>query len=176
VRFLTADESRHWAKTHEIELGSGGVPEREPAGLKTLRFGFPPTPPQLNWLAQFVAFSLKPRHSCLLWITASGIFPSSENTHLYYRLRQSYGDLRLLDEAPGHLFLEYEDADLATFLEVGILNGWDVHVLPELAYGGPDMARAFVCHDEWLALFHRDPETIAEWRQHLEKAQYRLFG
>jgi hypothetical protein len=176
MRFLTVDESRHWAKAHEIELGSNGLPEREPAGLKTLRFGFPPTPPQLNWLARFLAFSLKPRHSCLLWITVFGIFPSSENQHLYYRLRQSYGDLRLLDEAPGHLFLEYEDADLATFIEVGILNGWDVHVLPELAYGVPDTARVFVCHDEWLALLHRSPDTIAEWRQHLERAKYRLFA
>jgi hypothetical protein len=175
MRFLTIDESRAWAKSRGVELDSAGTPTRDPTGLRAVRFEFPPTPPQLNWLARFITDSLKPRHNCLVWMTAFGIFPSSENPHLYYRLRQSYGDPRLLEEAPGHLFLEYEEADAATFVEVSILNGWDVHVLPELAYGGPDTARAFVCHDEWVALYHRDADTVAEWRQQVERAKYSLL-
>lgn len=175
MRFLTIDESRNWSNARGVALDPRGEPTREPHGLKPLRFEFPTTPPQLNWLAQFIGLSLKPRHGCLAWITVFGIFPSSENQHLYYRLRQSYGDLRLLEEAPGHLFLEYEEADLATFIGVSILNGWDVHVLPELAYGEPDTARAFICHDEWVALYHRDSATVAEWRQQLNRAQYQLL-
>src|SRR5438045_8196648 len=54
MRVLTADESRQWAKAHEIELasdGSDGFQNAKPVGLRTPRFGCPLTPPQLNWLA-----------------------------------------------------------------------------------------------------------------------------
>jgi hypothetical protein len=54
------------------------------------------------------------------------------------------------------LFLDYEEADLVSFLELGILNGWDMHLLPVLDYGGPDTARAFISHDEWVVLSHRN--------------------
>jgi len=108
-------------------------------------------------------------------VTDFGIFPSNENLHLYYRLRQSYGDLRLLREATGHLFQEYEDADLASFLQLGIVNGWDMHVFPDLQYGEPDTARAFLCHDEWISLHHLQDWAIKEWREQLQKAKYRFL-
>ena len=71
------------------------------------------------------------------------MWPSSENWHLYYRLRQSHSDHRLIHEAPGHLFLEFEEADLVSFLEVGLIAGWDMHLIPTVGYG-----RVFVSHDE----------------------------
>jgi hypothetical protein len=91
-------------------------------------------------------------------VTDWGIW--TENLHLYYRLRQSYGDPRLLHEAPGHLFLEYEAADLVSFLEVGIVCGWDIHLLPARGY-----ARAFVSHDEWVSFASDDsnPALVTEF-------------
>src|SRR5262245_16258403 len=57
----------------------------------------------------------------LLWITEYGIWPHFENKHLYYRLRSSYGDNQPLFEVPGHCFvLDYERADLTTFLTIAI--------------------------------------------------------
>jgi hypothetical protein len=53
--------------------------------------------------------------------------PLSQNDHLYYRLRSSYGDNRELNLAPGHLFLGFEGSDLATFLDLAIQFGWGVH-------------------------------------------------
>jgi hypothetical protein len=52
----------------------------------------------------------------------------------------------LLHEAPGHVFLDYEGADLSSFLEVMILCGWDVHLQPS----SDGFARAFVSHDEFV--------------------------
>jgi hypothetical protein len=101
LRFLTADECTEWCTQRGIRLGSDGHPERYPSGAGELvRFAFPDAPGPLPWLCRFVSECLKPRHECLLWVQGFGIFPSSENLHLYYWLRQSYGDLRLLREGP----------------------------------------------------------------------------
>lgn len=93
------------------------------------------------------------------------MWPSSENWHLYYRLRESYGDRRLLHEAPGHLFLDYEAADLVTFLHVTISSGWDAEVLPHLSYGSAANARVFISHDEFVLLAHADKAMLDAWRE-----------
>ena len=50
-------------------------------------------------------------------------------------------------------FLTVEEC--RSFLEVGILCGWDVHLLPDATA----FARAFVSHDEWVA-FGSDEKNI----------------
>ena len=69
----------------------------------------------------------------LLRVTNPDVWGSNNNWHLYYRLRQSYGDRLLMWEAPGHLFLDYEMEDLATFLHVAMLFGWDADLKTERA-------------------------------------------
>jgi len=103
--------------------------------------------PKVNYgiygLAHRIAYSLLEREPTLLWITEWGIWPSSENLHLYYRLRRSYGNSDLLEEAPGHLFLGFETEDLASFLQLSMLNGWGGYVLTHANY-----VNAFFSHDE----------------------------
>ena len=86
---------------------------------------------------------------CAWWLVWMDVGPeqwSGGNTHLYYRLRQSYGDFRLVDEAPCHLFYRHEWPDLLTFLQVGLLNLWNIHVVTDL-----DRGRLFVSRGGWLA-------------------------
>jgi hypothetical protein len=96
---------------------------------------------------------------CLLWVTDWGIFPSNENLHAYYRIRQSYGDYRLLCEAPGHLCLDYERPEVVTLIQHCILFGWDVHLIPTAGFG-----RAFVSHDEYVELGFADQVQFEETR------------
>lgn len=98
----------------------------------------------------------------LLWITEWGIWPGSENWHLYYKLRHSYGDFRLLHEAPGHLFLDYEVEDLASFLQIVMLNGWGGYVLTEADY-----VHAFFSHDEYIDFFSSEDIHLDSVRQAL---------
>ncbi|HLQ52393.1 MAG TPA: hypothetical protein VK129_12900, partial [Terriglobales bacterium] len=86
-------------------------PDEEP-GTHVERVGYPAEPYRIFFFAHWIATSLTYRQPTLLWITEWGIWPSSENWHLYYMLRQSYSDQRLLQEAPGHLFLGHESEDL----------------------------------------------------------------
>src|SRR5208337_4967622 len=101
------------------------------------------------------------RMPALLCITESGIWGGSENWHLYYKLRQGCGDRLLLDEAPGHLFLEYESEDLASFLQVAMLNGWDGYLLTQADY-----VNLFVSHDEYID-FYAEKSYLAEIREGL---------
>jgi hypothetical protein len=119
---------------------------------------------RLTWLSAFLAESLQDFDNCLLWVTQWGVWPSSENQHLFYRLREAYSERRLLPDAPAHLFLGYERADLTTFIELAPLFGWDFYLLPNTA-----QARAFVSHDEFLE-FRTDDDDIAKTvREVLEK-------
>ena len=84
---------------------------------------------------------------CLLWVTTSGVWPSNENLHLYYRLRQSYGNHTHLDQQPALVALKHEKEDLITFVHLGMLNGWDMKLITSHDYG-----RALVAHDGFFEL------------------------
>jgi len=98
----------------------------------------------------------------LLWINKWGIWPSGENWHLYYKLSQAYSEPRLLHEAPGHLFLEHEAEDLASFLQAAMLNGWGGYVLTEADY-----VNAFFSHDSYIDFFAENDQSLADIRKAL---------
>jgi hypothetical protein len=107
-----------------------------------------------------MATSLPFQEPALLWITEWGIWSSSENWHLYYKLRQSYGDPRLLEESPGHLFLKHESEDLATFLQLAMLNGWGGYLLTQANY-----INVFFSHDEFFDFFAGTDQELADVRE-----------
>jgi hypothetical protein len=86
--------------------------------VRVERIQYPAEPYRVFSVAHWVASVLTYRKPALLFVTEWDIGPSSENWHLYYKLRQTYGDNRLLRDAPGHLFLEHEAEDLASFLQL----------------------------------------------------------
>lgn len=112
---------------------------------------------KLAWLSNFIALHLEPFDKCLLWVTQWGIWTSSENWHLFYRLRESYSERRELWVAPGHQFLRHEGADLVTFIQLGLLFGWDFFLLP-----APTYHTAFVSHDEYLQFCTNDGDAARE--------------
>ena len=82
----------------------------------------------------------------LLWVTEAGIWPSSENRHLYYQLRRSYHDYRPLFDAPGHYFDDYEGQELNTFLDLVLRFGWGAFL-----FGAPT-CYVTISHDEWMVV------------------------
>jgi len=66
----------------------------------------------------------------------------------------------LLDEAPGHLFLEYESEDLATFLQMAMLNGWGGYVLTDADY-----VNAFFSHDEYVDFIAKHDANLSDVRE-----------
>lgn len=165
MKTLTLNESHDWCRDCGIELDRSSLGVPPAAEGNALRLALPAKASRLTWFSRVVEESIQPWERCLLLVTGWGVWASSENWHLYYRLRQSYGDKRLLEEAPGHLFLGFEANDLVSFLELGIVFGWDMHVVPAGGYG-----RVFISHDEWIQFVMSDESKVTELKASLRDA------
>lgn len=163
MKTLTINEAIEWCLAQDIEFDELKKPKHLGKGFHNLRFNVPTSVNQLTWFCRYIEEKLHPRNRCLLWVTGWGIWESSENWHLYYRLRESYGDLRLIDEAPAHLFLNYETHDLASFLQIGVTSGWDMFLFPTQGY-----ARVFVSHDGWLEFVTNDQAELNKIKAELD--------
>ena len=145
--FLTKQECETWVQALDID-----TPQVE-SGRGDLRVNFVNqrhaslvlSQALVSWLGQF--------RECLLWVTEYGIWPSSEDWHLYYSLRTSYGDRRQIGAAPGHLFLRHEQTSLATFLSQALQFGWGGYLI-----GSPAWTYLFFSHDSWMSIVVSDSE------------------
>jgi hypothetical protein len=156
MRFYTAQECEEWLMER-----TRVKPEKMP-GILVERLCYPPTPGRILHYAHWTASNITYRMPTLLWITEWGIW--HENWHIYYKLRQSYSDNRLLHEAPGHLFLDYETEDLTSFLQLAMLNGWGGYILTQA-----DHVNAFFSHDEYIDFFASQESNLAEVREALQE-------
>lgn len=152
MRLYTEPECERWLSSRKRVLPT------KADGLSKYRV--PLRADQILSVARWVASSLPCDMAVMLWITEWGVWPSSENLHLYYQLRQSYSDHRLLHEAPGHFFLKYEAEDLVSFLQIAVLNGWGGYVLAEADY-----VDAFFSHDEYIDFYAHADAEIASVRE-----------
>jgi len=84
-------------------------------------------------------------------ISEYGIFPSSENWHLYNSLRRASCNYDPLWETPCHVFNAAEVAEFITFLDISIRFGWG-----GLIFGGGDSSTVFFSHDGWVRIGMRD--------------------
>ena len=154
MRFYSREECEQWLIDRERSKPDANSSD------EFERFKYPSEPHLIFIWASWFARSLTYRQPTLLWITEWGIWPTSENWHLYYKLRHSYGDVRLLHEAPGHLFLEHESEDLASFTQLAMLNGWGGYILTHANY-----VNAFFSHDEYVDFFAKST-SLEEIRSH----------
>ena len=163
MRFLTPDECGRWSADH----GFGTTPPRTalPAEPHEVVVALSPLWPRTAWFSRYVAWTLGKPAECLLWVTLSGVWPSSENMHLFGRLRSSYGEGRPLEDAPGQVFGGGEGDDLRSFVQLAILNVWDFHLL-----AAGSRARVFASHDGFLHLFLRDESLLKEIQADLSSA------
>lgn len=145
--FRTAPESLEWAGITGDDLWKR---EAAPSG-KDLRDSitvFFDKKTASYALAGLVGSWLEGFDMCLFLVDEFGVWPSSENLHLYYRLRRSYGDNRHLSDAPGHQFLKHEGADLATFIDLAIQFGWGGYLFLH-----PNDTQVRISHDSWVQIF-----------------------
>lgn len=108
-----------------------------------------------------------------LFLTEYGIWPSSEDWYLYYTLRRFSGDYRQIQDAPCHIFLSHEGAELFSFLSLALRSGWG-----GILFGNADDVSIAFSHDDWLRVAcHSDVVPLEElmknlgWQLSAEKLQ-----
>jgi hypothetical protein len=161
MRFHTLDECERWSAIH----GLGVAPARSPFPGEHYEIVVPLSPlwNRTAWFASLLAQYMGPFEECLLWVTQYGVWPSTENMHLFDRLRYSYGEKRPLDDAPGQVFLTDDLADLCSFIQICLLCLWDFHLI-----ANPSQTRVFVSHDEFVHLFVKDESIFKSMQDELK--------
>ncbi len=77
--------------------------------------------------------------------------------HLYYLWRGTHHDHSLLEDAPGHLFLDHEYEDCVTLTYLALLFGWGIEC------GAPLSGKAaYIDHDGHAILFVVDGVQLAD--------------
>lgn len=160
MHFYTHQQCEEW-----LVRRTRACPDQDKS-MSAERFEYPREAYRFFPIASAIARSITYRRPTLLWVTEWGIWPSSENCQLYYKLRRTYGDPQLLQDAPGHLFLEYESEDLSTFLQIAMLSGWGGYILTDANY-----VNAFFSHDEYIDFFTSTRENLSEVRPYFVKSE-----
>lgn len=93
----------------------------------------------------------------LFWITATGIWPSSENMVLFDGYRKSLGETRPLSAAPGHVFSGTELEQLECLLDLDLYFSWD-----SILFEGPGGAVLRTSHDEYVSVHAMNRDRLSE--------------
>ena len=113
-------------------------------------------------LARTLIGLLKTDSSGLFWITASGIWPSSENMELFNGYRRSLGESRSVYEAPGHVFSGSDLAQLECILDLTLYFYWD-----SLLFKGSTAIVMRISHDEYISFSAKDRECLTLIEQNI---------
>ena len=162
MKFLTPDEARSWCErfTPHHERGSPSVVPDLSA-----TFGFEHKPAYTYYfLSKSLVSMLGAFDWALLWVTGWGVWASNENLHLYYRVRESYGNANHLHDQPAIVSLRHEERDLTTFVHLGMLFGWDMTLV-----ANQDRCRIHVSHDGYVQVMPSEGSEMEEIQSELEE-------
>jgi hypothetical protein len=93
----------------------------------------------------------------LFWITAAGIWPSSENMALFDAYRRSIEERRPLDAAPGHVFNNSDLTQIECLLDLTLYFSWD-----SLLFEGAGGVAVRTSHDEFIYVYSKDRDTLSQ--------------
>ena len=162
MRFLEINEIWAWCAEAGIGLLEQARPASDPRLTHSARWLYADgeRSGREPGLARVAISQLAPWHSALLWITQTGVWPSTEDWPAYYAMRGRVGERRSLDVAPGHLFDASQGELLIEFVTATMENGWDAFVLSERGMVSGD-TRIRISHDEWIELQSTRPVSFS---------------
>ena len=166
MRCYTHEEALAHIKGGGFPLDANGYPDIERKDWNYAEFKLELDAPRAFRVSQLLVQSLRPFDRCHLLVTAWDIFSKDSDLYLYYHLRRSLGDDRLLFEAPGHFFQGFEINELESIVFLGILAGWDMFAVP-----GPDYASWFISHDEYIRASFCTKDALDEFSKWIKPAK-----
>jgi hypothetical protein len=155
MKVISKPECDDWLKAN---IGSGFTvkgAEREYAyGADYL---LPPDAGKKTALGRMLIGLLQVKSPGLFWITATGIWPSSENMALFDGYRQSFGENRPLHAAPGHVFSRSDLTQLECLFDLTLYFSWD-----SLLFEGPGDVVLRTSHDEYISVHGKDRDRLSQ--------------
>jgi hypothetical protein len=143
MKALSEKDARKWCQAQGATLENGGFP----TGRRVKSFQIPS---DAGVRVALVAKHLKHFDSIcktLVWFDDWSVWPSGQRMHIFERFLSSYGKASPLIDMPAFLFSQQEYEDLVSFVTIGVLLLWDVHVISAKA-----RRLIFYSHDEigWI--------------------------
>jgi hypothetical protein len=127
-------------------------------------YSIPPDSGKKTALSRLFAYLLLRNSNVCIYVSGWGVWGSSENLDLFYGYRRSFGENRLLIEAPVHVFERSEENTFVSILSMAFYFLWDVWVFD---IEGKALIR--ISHDEWLQIRTDDEDPSKEFVTELEK-------
>lgn len=147
MRFLKLNDCLRFASDAGVTEAELAAAAQESAEIPAIRVDIEDNRHRAFFLATQLVGLFQEFEYGLMWVTDFGIWPSSENQHLYYRLRRALGDSEKLNTHPGHLFAANEQDDFITFVHLAIEFGWGANILIK-----PPYKWVHTSHDGWLRI------------------------
>jgi hypothetical protein len=107
-------------------------------------------------LARTLVGLLRVQSPGLFWITATGIWPTSENMALFDGFRKSFGENRILHNAPGHVFSGSDLRGVECLLGLALYFYWD-----SILFEVPAGIAVETSHDEYISVHAKDRDRLS---------------
>ena len=162
MRIISKDETVAWLSERGLIDIKGELVFSE--FLSPIRFLVPVDSGKKTALSRVVAsfFDTHSQNEALLWVNEFGIWPSCEDLNLFRGFRQSLGEVRPLDEKPGHVFLNKDLDSLTSLIAMILYFCWGAVIV--------SMAGKFILkisHDEIIYLYVKDKQDLSNMRERL---------
>jgi hypothetical protein len=120
-------------------------------------YTIPPDSGKKTALSRTIVSFFRDQNEALLWINEFGIWPSSEDRHLFTGFRQSLGEHSPLPEKPGHLFSAIDLETVGSLLAMALYFCWGAVLV---SASGDFLLR--VTHDEQIHTYARDEVDLSK--------------
>ncbi len=161
MRVISKNECAEWLKS---SLGiAGTVDEIEHEYPNGATYLLPSDTGKKTALGRALVGLLQVESPGLFWITATGIWPSSENMSLFDGYRRSFGENRTLDAAPPHVFSDTDLTELECLLDMALYFYWDSILLER-----PEGVAVKTSHDEYISVHAKDRDRLSRIKRNLD--------
>jgi hypothetical protein len=155
MKVISKPECADWLKANiASDFTVEKVEEEYPFGVAYLQ---PSDTGKKTALGRTLVGLLHVKSPGLFWITATGIWPTSENMALFDGYRESFGENRPLHAAPGHVFSGSDLKQVECLLDLALYFYWD-SVLFEVPTG----IAVKTSHDEYISVRAKDRDRLSQ--------------
>ena len=135
------------------------LPHLQALGYQAASSPFPADSGRKTAWAKEIYELFRTEDDILIYLNRFQPFPSSGHLPLLRRLRQALGEVRSLEEYPGHLFSKSEADDIVSLMVLSLQFFWDCLVVPDSG-----KVVLSISHDEHCDCLASDQAALSQFQ------------